>query len=189
MIPAMVRPLAALVLVLSLARATAAQPPGASSRASSSELSGAYSFLHDPRDDLNLPVGWVAGATAPLSPWLSIAGEAGGSHRTVSGYGSDFSLSVLSAMAGPRASVRIGRFTEFVQVLAGVVRGSGSGFGVTTANTAFGVQTGIGLDYPLTSHLAGRVQFDARFLRGRSDGAAPGDQFRTLTGLVYKFHQ
>ena len=183
MIPAMNRPIAVLVLVLSVAPGAAAQPPSAV------EISGAYSFLHDPRDDLNLPVGWTAGTTAPLSQWLSIVGEAGGNHRTVSGYGSDFSLSVFSAMAGPRVSVRIGRFTEFVQVLAGVVRGSASGFGVTTTSTAFGVQTGIGLDYPLTRHVAARAQFDARFVRGRPDGAAPGDQFRTLTGLVYRFRR
>ena len=175
--------LVALFLVVSLARAAAAQPPSAV------ELSGAYSFLHDPRDDANLPAGWMAGATAPVSPWLSIAGEVGGNRRTVSGYGSDFRLSVLAAMAGPRASVRIGQFTEFVQVLAGVVYGSGSGFGVTTANTAFGVQPGIGLDYPLTSRLAGRVQVDVRVIRGRSNGASPGDQIRALTGLVYRFRR
>ena len=187
MITAMIRPLAVLTLVLSLARAAAAQPSSAIEL--SGELSGAYSFLHDPRDDANLPAGWMAGATAPVSPWLSIAGEVGGNQRTVSGYGSDFRLSVLAAMAGPRASVRIGRFTEFVPVLAGVVFGSGSGFGVTTANTAFGVQPGIGLDYPLTSRLAGRVQVDVRVIRGRSNGASPGDQIRALAGLVYRFRR
>ena len=176
-----------LVLVLSIAGTSAAQP--ASAIELSGELSGAYSFLHDPRDDANLPAGWMAGATMPVSAWLSIAGEVGGNRRTVSGYGSDLRLSVFAAMAGPRASARIGRFTEFVQVLAGVVYGRGSGFGVTSANTAFGVQPGIGLDYPLTSRLAGRVQVDARVIRGRSDGASPGDQIRALTGLVYRFRR
>ena len=175
----MIRSLAAVALVMSLPRGAAAQTPSAI------EVSGAYSFLHAPRDAANLPVGWMAGATVPVSRWISIVGEVGRNRRTVSGYGSDLRLSVLTAMAGPRASARIGRFTEFVQVLAGVVYGGGSAFGVTTANSAFGVQTGIGLDYPLTLRWAGRVQVDARFIRGRSDGAAPGDQFRTLVGLAY----
>lgn len=151
------------------------------------EVSGAYAFLHDPRDDTNLPAGWVAGVEVPLVGWLSAAGEVGGNHKTVAGFGSDFRLNVFAAMAGPRASVRLARLTEFVQVLAGVVHATGEAFDVRTTNTAFAVQAGIGLDYPLATRLAARVQFDARFVRGRPDGAAPGDQFRALTGLAYIF--
>ena len=150
------------------------------------EISGAYAFLNDPQSETEFHAGWMVGTAVTLTEWLSAVGEAGGNYATVEGFASDTRLSVHAVMAGARAFARIGRLTEFLQVVAGTTRASGSRFGVTEAHSAFALQPGVGLDYPLRPHLSARAQLDRRFIRSRPDGNDAGHQIRFVAALVYR---
>jgi hypothetical protein len=114
-------------------------------------------------------------------------GEGGVSTRTTAAFGSDIRVSVGTVLGGARASARLGgRVTEFGQLLAGEVLGSGTAFGVTSTNTALGLQPGVGLDYLLTARLAGRAQVDVRLISGGSNDSLPGWEVRLLIGLVWR---
>jgi hypothetical protein len=153
------------------------------------ELSGGYSFVRDPRNDTSLPIGWMAGGGVTLNDWLSAVADVSGNHKTISAFGSDVHISVHTAMGGVRGSVRVGRLTEFAQVLVGVVRGSGTAFGFTNTTNALGVQPGLGVDYPLNQKLAGRAQFDVRFIHSQPDGNDPGYEYRFVAGIVYRLRR
>src|SRR4051812_17744807 len=96
------------------------------------EISGGYAIARDPRDAVTLPAGWMAGAALSLSTAFSAVVDLSGQYKTVALFDSDARLSTHTAMAGVRASGRIGVMTEFAQVLAGVMRANGSAFGATT---------------------------------------------------------
>jgi hypothetical protein len=157
------------------------------------ELYAGYSYLNDPTNsvvaatagDSSFTAGWVAGAAAPLHGWLSAVAEAGGNYKTLAMIDGDARLSVLSFMAGGRASARIGRFTEFGQLLAGAVRGRGSEFGLTVSNTSFALQPGAGLDWPFGRHFASRFELDFRTINASGDGRDRAHQIRAIAALVY----
>jgi hypothetical protein len=153
------------------------------------EVSGGYSFVRDPRNDISLPLGWMIGGGMKATDWLSVVAEVSGNHKTISAFGSDVGISVLGAMAGVRGSIRVGRLTEFGQVVVGVVRGSGTAFGFTSTTSAFGVQPAIGVDYPLNQRLAGRAQFDVRFINSQTAGNQAGYEYRFVAGLVYRLRR
>jgi hypothetical protein len=149
------------------------------------EVSGGYVYVNDSDNHLALPAGWMAGGSLRLNDWLSAVGEGGVSTRTTTAFGSDIRVSVGTVLGGVRAEARLGRITEFGQVVAGVVLGSGTAFGVTSTNTAFGIQPGAGFDYPLTARVAGRAQVDVRLIRIGTE-SRPGHEIRLLVGLVFK---
>jgi hypothetical protein len=142
------------------------------------DLFGGYAHLHDSTQDLSLPVGWAASASTHLNRWLSIVVDADGHYKTIPLVGGDVSLTLHSVMAGGRTSLAVGRFVEFVQIVFGPVRSHGSTFGLTSSDTHFGGQGGLGLDVPLKGRLAARVEFDVRIIR-------TAHEFRTTVGLVY----
>ena len=150
------------------------------------EVSGGYVYLADPVGHNPLPAGWMAGGSLRLTDWLSAVGEGGISTTTTTTFGSDIRVRVATILGGVRAQARLGRLTEFGQLAAGVVLGSATGFGVTDTNTAFGLQPGAGLDYPLSARVAGRAQVDVRFISGGSNESSPGHEFRLLVGVVLK---
>jgi opacity protein-like surface antigen len=150
------------------------------------EVSGGYVYLADPVGHNPLPTGWMAGGSLRLTDWLSALAEGGISTTTTTTFGSDIRVRVGTIFGGVRAQARIGRLTEFGQLAAGVVLGSATGFGVTDTNTAFGLQPGAGLDYPLSARVAGRAQVDVRFISGGSNESSPGHEFRVLVGLAFK---
>jgi len=150
------------------------------------ETSGGYSVAHDPRDAVTLPAGWMAGAAIGLTPALSVVGDVSGQYKTVALLSTDARLSVHTVMGGLRASARLGRLTEFGQIVAGAVRTSGSAFGSTTTGTSVGVQPGVGIDYPVTSRLSARAEFDVRLVRHQSDATNGGHQFRFVAGVAYR---
>ena len=76
--------------------------------------------------------------------------------------------------------------TEFGQLLAGVVRASGSAFGSTTTGHSFSVQPGVGVDYPLAKAWAARAQLDLRLITAQRDTFNAGYQYRFVAGLVYR---
>ena len=183
MIAGMIRRPAIVALLCLLSRPAAAQT------FTPLEVSGGYSFVRDPRNDISLPLGWMAGGGVTLTDWLSAVADVSGSNKTISAFGSDVRINVHTAMAGVRGSVRVGRLTEFAQVVVGVVRGSGTAFGFTSTTNAFGVQPGFGVDYPLNQRLAGRAQFDVRFIHSQPDGNDPGYEYRFVAAIVYRFRR
>jgi hypothetical protein len=150
------------------------------------EVSGGYSLARDPRDQLTMPTGWMAGAAVGVTDWLAGVADVSGQYKTVPLVGSDAKLSVETVLAGARASGRIGRLTEFGQVLAGVVRASGSAYGSTIVSYSLGIQPGVGLDVPLAGAFAARAELDVRLVRGDQETSSPGYQLRFVGALVYR---
>jgi hypothetical protein len=142
------------------------------------DVFGGYAYLHDSTQDLGLPVGWSASASRHLTRWLSIVADADGHYKTIPLVGGEVSLTLHAVMAGGRASLAVGRFVEFAQIVFGPVRSRGSTFGLTSNDTHFGGQGGLGLDIALKGNLAARVQFDMRVL-------PTAHEFRTTAGLVF----
>ncbi len=161
-----------IVAAIAMARPAAAQTP------KTWDVFGGYAYLHDTTQDLALPAGWSASASKHLTRWLSVVADADGHYKTLPLVGGELSLTLHAVMAGGRASLAVGRFVEFVQIVFGPVRSRGSTFGLTSTDTHFGGQGGLGLDVPLTGKLAARVQFDMRVL-------PTAHEFRTTAGLVY----
>jgi hypothetical protein len=150
------------------------------------EISGGYAVARDPRDEVTLPRGWAVAAALTLTPTFSAVADFSGQYQTVALFNSDARLSVFAAMGGLRAAARIGALTEFGQLLAGVVRASGSAFGSTTSANSFSIQPGVGLDYPLATAWAARAQLDLRLIAAQWDTFNAGYQYRFVAGLVYQ---
>jgi len=142
------------------------------------EAFGGYALVRDSHEDLNMPAGWVAGGARALNGWFSIVADAGGSYKTLPLIGGDVTVASHSVLAGGRIAARIGNVIEFGELLGGVVHTSGSAFGQSSSATYGAVQGGIGLDIPLRSRLAGRVEFDATHL-------SIGRRFRVTAAIVY----
>jgi len=177
MIAAM-RRLVPMLLLLLMSRQALAQTPF--------EISGGYSLAHDYRDQVTLPAGWIAGGAIDLTPAFAAVAEVSGQYKTVALLNTDARLSVHTVLAGVRASARVGPVTEFGQILAGVVRTSGSAFGSTTTVRALGVQPGAGVDYPLTARWTARAELDVRLIAAQQDAQNGGTQLRLAAGLVYR---
>jgi hypothetical protein len=156
----------------------AVAPPAAAQTSRTWDLFGGYAYLHDSTQDLGLPTGWAAGTSRHLNRWLSIVVDADGHYKTIPLVGGDVNLSLHSVMAGGRVSLAVGRFVEFAQIVFGPVRSRGSTFGLTSSDTHFGGQGGLGLDVLLKGRLAARVEFDMRVLQ-------TAHEFRSTVGLVY----
>jgi hypothetical protein len=150
------------------------------------EISGGYALAHDPRDEVTLPSGWMAGAAIGVTPALSVVGEISGQYKTIPLLNADARLSAHTAMGGLRASANVGRLTEFAQILAGVARTSGSAFGATDTSRAPGIQPGVGVDYPLARAWAARAELDVRLIRSQPDATNGGHQYRFAAALVYR---
>ena len=178
MISAMVRLLPMLLLLSLLPRAAMAQPP--------IEVSGGFALVRDPRDDITLPTGWMGGVAVNLTHALSAVADVSGQYKTVALVGSDAHLNVHTVMGGVRASARLGRITEFAQMLVGDVRTAGSAFGATTVSHSLGIQPGVGLDVPLARALSVRAQLDLRLIRSQPDTTNSGYEYRFVAGLVYR---
>jgi len=158
------------------------------------EIYGGYSFLEDPGNSVlavtagadRFPAGWIAGVARPLSSWLAIAAEASGHYKERQSLDETVRLSFHAVMAGPRASARVGRLTEFAQVLAGAAHGHASAFGIEVGDTAFSLQPGAGVDVPLASRWAARLEVDYRWIRSSRDGREPANQLRASAALVFR---
>jgi hypothetical protein len=167
-----------LLLMALVPRSTSAQTPV--------ELYGGYAVARDPRDQITLPAGWVAGAAIGLTPALSVVADVSGQYKTLALVSADARLSTHTAMGGLRASVRVGSLVEFGQVVAGLMRASGSAFGATTSGVSIAVQPGVGIDWPLTRRWTARAQIDVRLMRSQPDAVNGGYQYRFATGIVYR---
>ena len=93
------------------------------------EVGGGYAFLHDSKNEA-YPVGWFTSAQWNVAKWFSVGAEGGANY-----YREEDSLlpakTVFGALlAGPRVTLRQGRFAPFAHVLAGSVH-----FGATVIGT------------------------------------------------------
>ncbi len=147
-------------------------------------MAGGYAYLNDPPDRTDFPSGWLADASVGLTRWLSLVADVSAHWETTI---DDIHLSTSAVTGGVRVSARIGRLTEFGQLLAGVARSSSTVVGITNSDDNAAVQPGAGLDYPLLPRLSGRAQFDYRVIRGGIGPpiADPRHQFRFAVALVY----
>ena len=173
------RPLAFLSAWLCLAVPAAAQPRAV-------EISGGYTFVHDAKNDISLPAGWIAGGAVAITRWLAAAADVSGSYNTEEAFGATLHFRTHAIVGGGRVHAKLGRATEFAQLLAGIVRGSGTSFGFTDTTTAFALQPGVGLDYPLGDRLAARGQLDVRFIRNQPEGNEAGYEYRFSAAVVYR---
>lgn len=145
------------------------------------QVSAGYSFMRVPNENLNFTVGWDVGTSVLLWRWLSIAADVDGHVSTIPSLGSDIKLTSHGFTAGARASARLGAFTEFGEALVGTVRSTGTLFGTTETTSHAVLQTGVGLDYPVSSRWAVRGELAARWL-------TTGHELRGVVGLVYNIH-
>jgi len=147
------------------------------------QASAAYVYVNDPTVGVAFRGGWSVGAAKGLNDWLSIAISYDDSRRTVPTVAGDVQLGLRTLMAGGQASARLGRATEFGQVLAGLVHTSGTAFGVSEGGTYAGVQAGAGLDYPLARKVALRIELDYRAFFNSTGNL--GHQIRGLAGFAF----
>jgi hypothetical protein len=146
------------------------------------ELSAAYVYVRESSIDVTFPAGWAVGVAKGVNGWLSIAAAYDDSWNTTSTVAGDLRLGVRTLMAGPRASARLGRATQFGQLLFGAGRQSGSAFGITESSTYFSALVGAGIDYPLSRHVSLRAELDYRLVGLRH--AERARQVRGLTGVA-----
>ncbi|HEY2151655.1 MAG TPA: outer membrane beta-barrel protein [Vicinamibacterales bacterium] len=146
------------------------------------QLSGGYSFMieSDVTGKETFPAGWNVSGAVRLTSWLSIAADADGHYKTIPTFGSDIRLTSHALTGGLRASARLGKLTEFGQLLAGVVQSTGTAFGSSDTTRHTVIQPGLGFDYPSGARWAVRGELDVRFL-------STGQEIRIVAGVVRAF--
>jgi hypothetical protein len=172
----------------------ATAPQAAAQTDKQTEISGGYSYLQDPGNavlavtarDNHFPAGWMAGVARPVWRWVTLAAEASGHYKRRMALDDSVRVSFHAFMAGPRASVKIGRLTEFAQVLTGVTHGHATAFGLEASVTALSAQPGGGIDWPLTARLAARIELDYRWIKNSAEGREHASQFRAVAALVFR---
>jgi hypothetical protein len=158
------------------------------------EFFAGYSYLEDPGNavlaittrDNQFRLGWTAGVAQPIGTWIALVGEASGHYKRKTSLDDDVHVSFHAFMGGARASARVGRLTEFAQLLAGATHASGSAFGIDAGVTAFSLQPGGGVDFPIASRLSARLELDYRWLRHSAEGREHASQFRAVAAIVYR---
>ncbi|HMD36046.1 MAG TPA: hypothetical protein VKH42_13805 [Vicinamibacterales bacterium] len=158
------------------------QPARASAQSTRAwEIAGGYQTVDDPLDRVTL-LGWTADAAVRLMPWLSAVGETGAARRTIF----EIELRQLALLGGARAAARIGPFTEFVQILAGVSRSGSTVLGESRdEGSAFALQPGGGVDVSLGDAFAARFQIDRRSLLGGEFVSDDRHEIRLAAVLVF----
>ena len=133
------------------------------------EVVGGHAFLHDSENDGHA-VGWFTGAQWNVTNWFSVAADAGANYREVSVPDVDSSSKARTAfgafLAGPRLTLRRGRFAPFVHVLGGAVRFDATVTGLSPESndhvTHGAIQLGGGLDAVVNRRFAVRIAADYR---------------------------
>jgi hypothetical protein len=174
MCPDRVVPLAVCIALMFL-------PVGAEAQTPVWELSGGYAYLNDPPDATSFTAGWAVGAAIGLTRWSSAVVEGSYDWKTIS----EIHLNTSAVMAGARAFTGLGPFTEFAQIEAGAARAGSSVFGLKSSSTAFALQAGAGLDYPIAQPFAARFQVDYRLVPHLATDLNSQHFVRVLVALVY----
>ncbi len=157
------------------------------------EVFGGYSYLRDPgnsvlaetaSDDV-YALGWFAGVAHRIWRRVDLVGEIGGQYKSGVTLEEEATFSLHTFLGGPRASIQWGPVGIFAQVLTGVTHARATAFDTSVAVTKLTIQSGGGVDYSVTAHLATRVQIDYRVIPPHG-GLALTNQFRVAAGLVYR---
>jgi hypothetical protein len=145
------------------------------------ELLGGYSLARDDGQDTN---GWDAGATLNLRGWLGLSADVTGHRESLGNTG----RSRHSVLAGPRLSLRWGRFAPFAFALAGAFRTRSNleflSVSFAESDTVPGMALGGGLGVRLFGRWGVEVKADYAFVRSR--GRTDSDP-RAFGGLVVRF--
>lgn len=164
-----------LVLVASLVPLSSA-----AQEAPRAEVFGGYSWARDGGADLN---GWNASVTLNLREWLGISTEISGLYASLG----NTDRSRYSVLAGPRVSLRWGRFAPFAYAFAGAFHTRSHleflSVSITEGETDPGMALGGGLGVHLSERWSGEVKADAALVRsrGRTDSTP-----RLSGGLVLR---
>jgi hypothetical protein len=139
--------------------------------------------------------GWEASLEGKYLPWIGVVADLDwhyGSRDVTKGCAvfpctpGSFRLNASrhELMFGPRASISVGKYTPFAQLLLGVAHQSDTGGGVSNSDTTFATDIGGGLDYKLIKGVAVRVQLDS--IHTSFFGSGQND-LRFSTGIVFRF--
>lgn len=140
----------ATVCLLAALPAPAAEHPPA-------DLSIEYGFNRITyRDGLNMPVGAAASLGVNVTDRFALAVDVRWNRKS---FGSE-SLNLMSFQAGPRLAFRTEVATPYVQVMAGVRRGSFESF----SDTKFCTMPGAGVDIKISHRVGFRLGADLRFV-------------------------
>jgi hypothetical protein len=170
---------ALVVLALSFC-AVAADTPKA-------EVFGGYSFMRvDTGNSTHVNSnGWDGELNIPFFKYLGITADVNGQYATVSGV----SAYEYSFLFGPSIAFRNpSKITPFARVLFGVNRISGSGSGVSAADSAFAVDFGGGVDIKVGHMLSIRpAQLDWLRSNHTSLSGSAVNNIRYAAGIVLRF--
>jgi hypothetical protein len=162
------------LLLLGSARTAAAQD------AAATDIFAGYSFLHEAGlDHLDFPLGWNVSATFRMNGWLALAADVDEHRKTLDLVDSEGRLTSRAFLGGLRASARLGSFVEYGELLAGIVRASGTVFGATDTINHFAIQPALGLDRAIGRRVSLRVEGALRFIDS-------GQEARVSTGVAYR---
>ena len=169
-------------LVAAALLAAFASMPASAQDASRGDVFAGYSMLASDGEAMH---GWQAalgwGLSGPVGLLFDVSG-----HMGTDADGTD--LTLLSAMAGPRAAFGSGRLRPFVHAMAGVVRSRASvsvfGVDISESSADWGGAAGGGLDVSFRDRWAVRLAADYRAVR--VEGETVGDP-RLSAGVAYRF--
>ncbi len=149
------------------------------------EVSGGYSFMRDPVSDLSFPGGWTVGATTDVNSWLAGVAEVSDSRKTNQTIVGDIVVELLSVTFGARASVHVGPFVEFAQLLGGVVHARSQVLGADASETHGSVEAGGGLEYPLGRRFSAVGAVNV-FVHPGDPGGRLGREVRVVAAVAYR---
>ena len=135
-----------------------------------------YSYNHAEivsNNSVNLN-GWNASLEGNFLPWIGIVGDMSGT------YGDH--VSEYNYLFGPRASLRIGPYRPFAELLIGAAHINVANGAAT--DTSFANAVGGGLDYQIAGPVSWRGQLDWIHTRFFSDGQ---NDVRFSTGIALHF--
>jgi hypothetical protein len=138
--------------------------------------------------------GWEASAEGKVMPWVSVVADLDwhyGSRTFATCTGNlcggkklTLNTSLNHIFVGPRASISVGRYTPFAEILIGAAHQSDSGGGISNSDTGFSSALGAGVDYKLIKGVALRMQGDS--IHTNLFGMARND-LRLSAGIAFKF--
>ena len=158
------------------------------------EISGGYQALH--ALDETLPAGWYVEIARNVNRWFGLAGELGGAYantneRISNNQIADVASMLHTFMGGVRLSARLNRRIVLVHpVLVGAahasVRTDAGAQALTSSETQFALQTGLGINVAVTENFGIRVAADYRrvVLGGER---IDENEYRVTLGVVLPF--
>lgn len=138
--------------------------------------------------------GWEGSLEGKFLPWIGVVADldwhygsrdlAGCRGQGCTPTVSTFNASRHTLLFGPRASISLGKYTPFAELLLGVAHQTDTRGNLSLSDTRFSSAVGGGLDYGLLKALSWRLQLDSVYTRLFSQGR---HDLRFSTGVVFHF--